>query len=407
MAIPSNHLLARHPRRQALKTLGGLAGLLVFGPSLPACGSDDDPTDPGGTDLPREQLVLFVPGFMAQLYTAFSVYGEQVLNAELRAVARDIPVIGDRIANALPTIDLPVPTGGFVSFASVQDHFDGLGVEFADMSTLGGDFNTQKGVVHNGAAIAAYLRGLTNRSVTIVSHSKGGLDTLQALLENADLLGETVSAWVALQAPFHGSPVADDVPGPIAGPLLDALGGEAQALIDLETAPRQQYMAGNANRIGDLVAAIPVISCYTTFAANPAQGIPDAAQDFAQQVINASTLQQIAAIVAQNLLDPAQAAAESVALIRTRARQLVGSVLSNVPLMGLNNLTIDEANDGLVTVPSSRLPGAVHRQLNPAADHAAPVMEVTPFKNFWTEAHRNAATENLVNEVRQEAGALA
>ena len=40
----------------------------------------------------------------------------------------------------------------------------------------------------------------------------------EALLENRDLWGKTVVGWVALQAPFHGSPVADNVPPDLTGP---------------------------------------------------------------------------------------------------------------------------------------------------------------------------------------------
>ena len=386
-------------RRDTLKTLGYVAGASLLGQFALGCSSDDGPSGPGDEEA-RDDLLLFVPGFMSELYTAFSVYAEQAINQQLRNSAGNVPVIGDRIATALPWIDLPIEPGGFVSFDGVRDHFDGLGIEWADMSSLPGDFNTQKGVVDNGAAIAAWLDGLSGKRVTIVSHSKGGLDTLQALLENADLLGGTVGAWVALQAPFAGSPVADNVPSAIAAPLLNALGGDGQALDDLKTAPRTQYMAANANRILELTAKIPVISCHTTFSTAPGESIAAAAAAFAQLVINSSILADIAVIVASNLLDPAAAAAEATALIANRARNLATTAMSTVPMMGLSNLTMAEPNDGLVTVASSQLPGSVIRKLNPAADHAAPVMEVSPFKNFWTESHRNAAATNLVEEVR-------
>ena len=165
-------------------------------------------------------------------------------------------------------------------------------------------------------------------------------------------------------------------------------------------------MADRAGEIAELTAAIPVISCYSTFTASPAQSFPNVAREYASQVINAQTLQQIAVIVASNLLDPAQAATEAVALIRSRARQLVASVMSNVPMMALGNLTMSEANDGLVPVSSVALRGAAIRQLTPTADHAAPVMEVTPFKNFWSAARRNEVSAGLVEEVRSGAERL-
>lgn len=384
-------------RRQALKTLGGMAGLLTLGSFGIGCGSDDSPTSP---EVAKEPLVLLVPGFMSQFYTALSVHGESVLNSALRTRARTVPVIGDRIAAALPTIRLPLAAGGFISFDSLMQHYDGLGVAYVDMSGLPG-FNTQSGIVPNGAAIAAYLAGLRNRSVTIVSHSKGGLDTLQALLENRDLWGDTVTGWVALQAPFHGSPVADNLPAGLAGPLLAALGGDEQALVDLQTAGREQYMRERAGTIADLTGAMPVMSCYSSFVASPGQTIQSVAAGLALDVINANILQQVAAIVARNILDPAQAAAEAVALIRTRANQLVGAAMANVSMMGTSNLTMREANDGLVPVSRAVLSGSGSVVMAPDADHAAPVMEVTPFRNYWTAGYRNQITAGQVADVRE------
>jgi len=49
--------------------------------------------------------------------------------------------------------------------------------------------------------------------------------------------------------------------------------------------------------------------------------------------------------------------------------------------------------------------GATIRHTTPAGDHAADVMEVTPFKNFWTASHRTGVVSGLVDEVRALAGA--
>jgi hypothetical protein len=45
------------------------------------------------------------------------------------------------------------------------------------------------------------------------------------------------------------------------------------------------------------------------------------------------------------------------------------------------------------------LPGAIHRELD-TGDHASPVMDVDPLKNFWTAEHRNRVTWELIHEVR-------
>lgn len=398
LARCSNLMTTPTTRRSALKTFGGLAGLALFSQFGNGCGSDDDPASP--VVAPRgDPLVLLVPGFMSQLYEAFSIYGEGLINAALRNAALQVPVIGDRIAGLLPAIDLPVPAGGFITFDSLTAHYETTGVEYVEMPLSAG-FNTQQSVVDNGAAIALYLKGLTNKRVTILSHSKGGLDTLQALVENRDLWGTTVTGWVALQAPFHGSPVADNVPPALAGPLLSAFGGDQQAINDLKTVDRGNYMQGHDNAITELTSAIPVTSCYSSFTTSPSQGMGNAAQALADAVFNSGMLKDIAAIVAANLLDPAQAAREAVALVRTRARQLVAGIMADVPMMGLSNLTMAEANDGLVPVSSAALAGASSLEMNPQGDHAAPVMEVTPFKNFWTAGYRNEVTSGLVAQAR-------
>ena len=74
-----------------------------------------------------------------------------------------------------------------------------------------------------------------------------------------------------------------------------------------------------------------------------------------------------------------------------------------VPMMGMSNLTMTEANDGLVPVSSAALPGATIVSMNPAGDHAAPVMDATPFKNFWSPAHRNDVTSDLVDQLQDKA----
>ena len=69
--------------------------------------------------------------------------------------------------------------------------------------------------------------------------------------------------------------------------------------------------------------------------------------------------------------------------------------LTNAYLTGVLGLP----NDGLVPKASTILQGAVHGEL-PLGDHASPVMDVDPLKNYWTAEHRNAVTWELITEVR-------
>lgn len=104
--------------------------------------------------------------------------------------------------------------------------------------------------------------------VLIVGHSKGGLDTLEALLKRPDLRRK-VAAVIAVQSPFFGSPVADLM---LSGPalsipsslLLDMLGGSRQSLQNLSVKYRRGYHAAKAAEIRKLTAQVPFYS-YSTW----------------------------------------------------------------------------------------------------------------------------------------------
>src|SRR5262249_50038758 len=65
---------------------------------------------------------------------------------------------------------------------------------------------TSGAVADNAQRIAAALRR-DPRPAVIIAHSKGGLETLAALMERD--AAERCAAFIAIQSPFFGSPVAD------------------------------------------------------------------------------------------------------------------------------------------------------------------------------------------------------
>ena len=386
----------------------------------------------GGDSTPRDQEVLFVGGFMSELYEALSLHLEDAINAALRQRARslnvrielplnqsiDIP-IGDAIANALPRITLPLEPGGFISFHTQEAYFAAEGIVARNISRESVAFNSSESVEHNAAAILDYiLQARVQRTqIVIVSHSKGGLDTLEALLhpDARELLGDTVVGWVALQAPFYGSPVADPAPSAINAVLLSAVGGNGESLDDLKTGGRQSYMAArvvddpDATDLGDLSSAIPIISAYTTYEAGGT--VTGFATAFANSILSSALLSQITQIVIDNYWDTpldipgviSRSTASAVALIRQRVANALDAALATIGLMDLTNVYMNSVigvpNDGLVPRDSTALPGAIHRELL-LGDHASPVMDVDPLKNFWTAEHRNSVTRSLVDEVR-------
>jgi len=389
----------------------------------------------GGIDpLPKEQEVLFVGGFMSELYEALSLNLEDEVNTALRSAARalnvhiDLPLnqsidiaIGDAIANALPRILLPLEPGGFVSFHTQELACETMqGFTCENISKLSSGFDTIESVDHNAAAILAYLQAAreSRKQIVIVSHSKGGLDTLHALLlpEAKELWRDTVIGWVALQAPFFGSPVADLAPSQINALLLSALGGNGQSLDDLKREQREGRMAGYTNLAG-LSSAIPIISAYSTYEGS--QTVSAFASAFASSIINAGLISEVTQIVVDNYWDTpldipgviSRSTASAVALINQRVRNGLEAAVATIGLMDLTNLFMNSIegglpNDGLVPSYSTELEGAIHRQLM-LGDHASPVMDVDPLKNFWTVQQRNSTTFDLIDEVQSLAEAQA
>ncbi len=407
---------------------GGSAGAGGFGGSGGADGEGGS-SGTGGTggmggmtELPKDQEVLFVGGFMSELYGELSRNLENEVNAALRNAARalnvrvDLPLnksidipIGDAIANALPRIEIPIEPGGFITFYTQMSYFDAQGIAYQNLATASASFDTSESVEHNATAILEFLRS-TDKRIIIVSHSKGALDTLEALLDAPELWGDTVLGWVALQAPFHGTPVADPAPSAINALLLSAVGGNGQSVDDLKTVTRAPYMDARRERIAALTASIPIISAYSTYEADaPLTGF---ASTFASSIFNAGLVSQVTRIVIDNYWATplnisrvlAASTTEAITLIGRRAEEALSAAVATIGLMDLANVYMDTIlavpSDGLVPRDSTALAGAMHREMA-TGDHASPVMDVDPLKNFWTPEHRNEVTLNLITEVRR------
>jgi hypothetical protein len=114
------------------------------------------------------------------------------------------------------------------------------------------------------------------RPALIVAHSKGGLETLAALLDPA--AQARCTGFLAMQSPFHGSPVADAVLA--ARPMEAATGGLARLLQvgsgegvkDLTTGARRLWMAAAAEPVARLLAALPVACLATELKEGAARG---------------------------------------------------------------------------------------------------------------------------------------
>jgi hypothetical protein len=121
------------------------------------------------------------------------------------------------------------------------------------------EVNTAAGVAVNGARVRQTI-ATSERPVCLVTHSKGGLDALEALIgSDAETLAK-VRCWVALQAPFYGSPLADAADAPVVGSvgafLLTLASGDGKSLADLRTDRRAAYMAEQRSSIETVVTRV-------------------------------------------------------------------------------------------------------------------------------------------------------
>jgi hypothetical protein len=137
---------------------------------------------------------------------------------------------------------------------------DGIETEIAPV-------DTEESVAENGRRLATFI-ALSKRPVCIVSHSKGGLDTLEFLLRAEPEIRRQIACWVVLQSPFGGSPVADlivdeDWTRGITEPMLRALGGSGNSIDDLTVKIRTKYMNKNFQSIENITKTISMIALAT------------------------------------------------------------------------------------------------------------------------------------------------
>ncbi len=120
-------------------------------------------------------------------------------------------------------------------------------------------------VACGGVAVARCILA-SDRPVLILSHSKGCLDTLEALciLQRDGKLAK-VAGWIAMQGPFKGAPEADRIAGDSVRRVatriaLNVFGARSAAIKDMTTCARAAYIAEHGEEIEHVVKALPILS---------------------------------------------------------------------------------------------------------------------------------------------------
>ena len=130
-------------------------------------------------------------------------------------------------------------------------------------------FDSEQPPSVNAAAIAETVRSIpqgAGRDVILITHSKGSVDTLTALIEYPEI-GDRIAGWISIQGAVHGSPIADRIAG-AAGIDRTVLSmavqlifrGNVDALLSLQTSERQRYLAEKSTQIADIVHRIPTVA---------------------------------------------------------------------------------------------------------------------------------------------------
>jgi hypothetical protein len=129
------------------------------------------------------------------------------------------------------------------------------------------DIDTGARIERNAAHLAELLTA-SHRPTWVVTHSKGGLDMLHALVTHPESR-RFVDGWIAFQSPFMGSPVADVVSGSararkISRGALKLIGRDLEVIDDLRTDTRAHYIDQRTAKIAALVRDVPVVCVAST-----------------------------------------------------------------------------------------------------------------------------------------------
>lgn len=163
--------------------------------------------------------------------------------------------------SAIPSVSLGNSLG---YMAGIYNWLEDAGID-AQIAPV----ETEETVAANAARLRTVI-GSDDTPVCFVTHSKGGLDTLEYLRTATAEERARVRCWIAMQAPFQGSPVADLASGvaglpEVASVLLEALGGRGESLTDLTTRARQDYLSQHRAAIEMIMQTIDPL-CLATFA---------------------------------------------------------------------------------------------------------------------------------------------
>ena len=132
---------------------------------------------------------------------------------------------------------------------------------------------SRQSVLINSSIIATAIRD-ASKPVILITHSKGSVDTLDALRTEA-VLRRKVKGWISLQGAFFGSPVADMLLDEtrlnplVVSVVLQYLGGSREAAQNLTTSAARAYYRDHKPEIDAIVREVPAIAFASVLEGGP------------------------------------------------------------------------------------------------------------------------------------------
>jgi hypothetical protein len=239
-------------RRQLLATIAGAFTTL----SAARCGGSRPETSPQVAEPSAKETEAYK-----------SAYAKMLDKKSLDKVARqlgamEVVLVPGFLAQIIQEVGLPVCGVGPNQYFRRQSEWLGK------QSIVNRYLDLEPDAVQvNAIKVAGTIEDAKSK-IVLVTHSKGCLDSLSALVDHAALRTK-VAAWVAIQGPFRGAPMADVIAEPgIAGVTADAalelLGGSGAALEDMRSERRLAYHRDNATKVAAVLRKTPTI-CYGSY----------------------------------------------------------------------------------------------------------------------------------------------
>ncbi|MBF0316441.1 MAG: hypothetical protein HQK52_23700 [Oligoflexia bacterium] len=115
--------------------------------------------------------------------------------------------------------------------------------------------NTFSSTKKNALTLKKFIEA-SNRQVIIITHSKGGIDTIEALVAYPELQ-KKVRGIITFQTPFKGTPIADRFNARL---FTKIIAGSSLPIINVSPEERTEFIDNNKEALRALLEKIPMIN---------------------------------------------------------------------------------------------------------------------------------------------------